>query len=375
MMKAEIVIVGGGLSGLHLAAALERQGADFLLLEARDRLGGRILSKDVGGARFDLGPAWFWPGQPLMAALVEKLNLRVFEQYSSGDIVAEDHNGAVHRGAGFASMQGSYRIDGGLQALIDGLAQRVFRSRIRLGARVRELARHPDGVAMTVDSDGGAFMVQAQQVVFAVPPRVVEASIRFTPSLSPNIADCLKSIPTWMAGQAKILAVYDRPHWRDAHLSGDAMSRRGPLVEVHDASPRAGGPFAVFGFVGVAPAVRRLHRDQVIELAREQLGRLFGASMLQPTALVLEDWSQSDLTASELDLAPGVGHPKYGFPAALDGLWDTQLLFAGTEMAQTSGGFLEGALEAAEQVAKRLAGRSSLDGQQINLAQAPPQAI
>ena len=66
------LIVGGGLSGLALADALEAQGKDYLLLEARARFGGRIETRHEGGAGFDLGPAWFWDGQPRIAALIDR---------------------------------------------------------------------------------------------------------------------------------------------------------------------------------------------------------------------------------------------------------------------------------------------------------------
>ena len=66
-MQADTLIVGGGLSGLALAAKLQKAGQSFLVVEAAERLGGRILTKDVGDAGFDYGPAWFWPGQPRLA--------------------------------------------------------------------------------------------------------------------------------------------------------------------------------------------------------------------------------------------------------------------------------------------------------------------
>ncbi|MEM1154111.1 MAG: hypothetical protein AAGI44_08210 [Pseudomonadota bacterium] len=52
----------------------------------------------------------------------------------------------------------------------------------------------------------------------------------------------LGGVPTWMAGQAKVVAVYESPFWRDSGFSGDAMSRKGPLIEIHDASPASGEP-------------------------------------------------------------------------------------------------------------------------------------
>src|SRR5574337_1360095 len=80
----DTVIVGGGLCGLALASKLEAQGDDYALFEARDRLGGRILSARCETARMvvDLGPAWFWPEiHPRMASLVADLGLSSFPQW------------------------------------------------------------------------------------------------------------------------------------------------------------------------------------------------------------------------------------------------------------------------------------------------------
>lgn len=57
-----IVIVGAGLSGLYTASLLTAQGIPCILLETRERIGGRVLSSEVADrpdlGRFDLGPTW-----------------------------------------------------------------------------------------------------------------------------------------------------------------------------------------------------------------------------------------------------------------------------------------------------------------------------
>ncbi|SMX42311.1 hypothetical protein [Octadecabacter ascidiaceicola] len=63
----------------------------------------------------------------------------------------------------------------------------------------------------------------------------------------------MQEIPTWMAGQAKAVAIYNAPFWREDALSGDAMSRHVPTVEIHDESPSKGEPYALFRFIGVPP--------------------------------------------------------------------------------------------------------------------------
>ena len=82
-MRSPVLIVGGGLAGLTAARLLQRAGIGFRLLEARDRLGGRILSADASGNPsadgFDLGPSCVWPAmQPAMAALVDELGIPSF---------------------------------------------------------------------------------------------------------------------------------------------------------------------------------------------------------------------------------------------------------------------------------------------------------
>ncbi len=84
------LIVGGGLSGLALAETLEAQGHDYLLVEARSRFGGQIKTEHHAGGYFDMGPAWFWPGQPRIAALIARLNLQKFDQFADGVLTFED---------------------------------------------------------------------------------------------------------------------------------------------------------------------------------------------------------------------------------------------------------------------------------------------
>jgi len=357
-LNAEIAIVGGGLSGLALADRLQRAGTAYTLLEARDRLGGRILSTVIDGAAFDLGPAWFWPVQSRMAGLVDRLRLDVFDQFSDGEIVAEDHLGRVHRNAGFASMQGSCRIDGGMGRLTSGLANNLPKDRVTLSVTVTSLTHESNGIVVGVDCDGQARRIRANQVVLALPPRIAAATIAFSPELPVTVCRALAAIPTWMAGQAKILAVYDRPYWRDAGFSGDAMSHRGPMVEIHDASPARGGPYALFGFLGTPPGSRNRYRDETLAAAREQLGRLFGTEMRNPKYMIFQDWSEDMLTATPADHVPSGHDGSPPRPHALDGLWDGRLLFGGSEAASQFGGYLEGALEAAEDVAQRLIAKS-----------------
>ncbi len=86
----DTAIVGGGLCGVVLARRLRRQGREVALFEARQRLGGRILSA-VGagsGVAIDLGPTWFWPDtQPLLKGLIAELGLVGIPQHDDGSML------------------------------------------------------------------------------------------------------------------------------------------------------------------------------------------------------------------------------------------------------------------------------------------------
>ena len=115
------LIIGGGLSGLAIAEALETKGRDYMLIEARNRYGGRIKTEHHGDGYFDMGPAWFWPGQPRIAALIDRLGLEMFEQFADGILMSEDANGQVSRGRGFNRC----KVLGGLRVGLRPLPKRL----------------------------------------------------------------------------------------------------------------------------------------------------------------------------------------------------------------------------------------------------------
>ena len=351
------LIIGGGLSGLAVAERLQDQGHDYMLLEARSRFGGRIMTHRFDDGYFDMGPAWFWPGQPRIAALIDRLELIKFDQFSDGALLFENERGQVQRVNAMSPMQGSWRLEGGLARLTDALADRLPDDRKRLNAAVTKMDLS-GGRCVAILSTGEH--VTADRVVLALPPRLV-ADIAFSPRMPAEVTSAMQGIATWMAGQAKAVAVYDTPFWRARGLSGDAMSRSGPLVEIHDASPRKGGPYALFGFIGVPPDARE-NEQSLRRKIRHQLERLFGPDAAEPRKLYIKDWARDPRTATDADKMPLSDHPTYGLPPAMTNLWNGKLLFAGTEVAATFGGYIEGALEAADDVLRILCPQDVVTG-------------
>ncbi len=71
-----VVIVGAGIAGLAAASRLTAAGIDYVVLEARDRIGGRLHTIDLAGTPVDLGGSWIHHpiGNP-MSALCDELGV------------------------------------------------------------------------------------------------------------------------------------------------------------------------------------------------------------------------------------------------------------------------------------------------------------
>lgn len=342
----DVAVVGGGLSGLALIEKLLAAGLDAHLFEARSRFGGRVLTEWVDGAPLDLGPSWFWPGQPRMAALVRRLGLQVFEQHASGDLVF-DNSAGRRRVPGMAAMAGALRVKGGMGAIADGISSALPTDRLHASAPVASV--RSDGVLTLTDGTRH----RAARIVLALPPRIA-ATLVYDPPLNPTMRGRMDEVPTWMAGHAKFVASYPMPFWRRQGLSGHAMSRVGPLAEIHDASPSDGKRGALFGFVGVNATSRSGRGPEIERAAIEQLTRLFGTEAAAPLAVRMVDWSNEGVTATAADRRIPTAHPRYRRLPAPAGMWADRLSFAGTEQAEINGGLLEGALEAADATMREL---------------------
>ncbi|WDF48857.1 FAD-dependent oxidoreductase [Paenibacillus sp. KACC 21273] len=353
-----VVIIGAGVSGLHTAALLSAQHIPCQILEARDRIGGRVFSKQVSDhpelGTFDVGPTWFWPrSEPYITKLAKDLELETFPQFNSGDMVFEqvkNQQPQRHTLKG-NSMELSMRFAGGVEALTNALAAQLPTNKIKLQHRVTAISQQKDHFVITIE--GKEDQIYAGAVVIALPPRVAARRITFSPELSPDVTDSLMSKPTWMAGQAKVVAVYETPFWRNQGLSGLATSWVGPLQEIHDASS-INGAGALFGFFGISAQERSdIGKENLLESVQQQLIRLFGPLAKHNIALLYKDWSTDPETATLEDAAPLRDYPMYGSILAKQ---DTTLpiLFTGTETDSSYGGHLEGALRAADQVVSRL---------------------
>ena len=83
--SVDVLVVGAGLAGLTAARDLVAAGRSVLVLEARERVGGRVVSRDIGGGKIvEMGGQWAGPTQDRLLALAAELGVDTFPTYDTG---------------------------------------------------------------------------------------------------------------------------------------------------------------------------------------------------------------------------------------------------------------------------------------------------
>ncbi|MCB9754308.1 MAG: FAD-dependent oxidoreductase [Myxococcales bacterium] len=445
MNDPEFIVVGAGLAGLAAARALTAAGRQALVLEARDRVGGRLLNHTWSDGHVgELGGQWIGPTQDHALRLVRELGLELYPSYETGThlayrrgrlrrfrgetfglppwglldgLVAQRRLEAMARAVpleapwsaprarawdgqtleswlrrhmrtrvGYEffravctaifcaeaedvsllhflfyvrsgrSLDQLLRLRGGAQeSRVVGGSQRIalalaeqLGERVITGAAVDAIEQGEDGVVARCT--GGA-VHRAARVIVTLPPPLA-ARIRYSPAL-PGLRDQLTQ-KLAMGSVIKCMARYPQPFWRDAGLSGFAISVERPVNVIFDNSPHGGGCGVLLGFIEgrearalgeLAPADRRA-------LVLENFASYFGERARAPLEYEDKDWSQDPWTRGcyGAHFAPGVWTQ---FGAALRRPCG-RVHWAGAETAAVWSGYMDGALRSGERAAQEV---------------------
>lgn len=369
VLTTQVGIVGGGLAGVYAAYQLQQQNISYTLFEANSALGGRISGQVSPGSpthTHDLGPTWIFEHQHKAKALALKLGLRLFEQYSQGDVLYQlVGNHQAKRMTGQEAMT-MHRVEGGTIQMINALAASINAQNIHLSSCVNDIKKvniNKLDEHWLVSTKNG-FSLQCKQLMLAIPPRILAQTFAeqepVKPAqdipywLNPKLQQLLLSTPTWMAAQAKFLAIYDKPFWRDKGLSGQCFSQVGPMVEMHDASSTSHsfeqkGGYALFGFIGLPASHRSQFSDiQIKEACLEQLHYFYGDEVYQHQGVFLKDWSQASFICTKQDIQQTPQHPWFEMDSVKQYIDDLQLHLIASEYAQHEAGYIEGAINAVD---------------------------
>ena len=138
-------------------------------------------------------------------------------------------------------------------------------------------------------------IVKARRAIVALPPTLCGRMV-YDPPL-PGFRDQLtQRMP--QGAVIKCMAVYDKPFWREAGLTGQATSDTGPLKLTFDNSPPSGSPGVLLGFLEGRQA--RLLGREPLDLRREVVldcfSRYFGPDALKPNRYIERSWAEEEWT-------------------------------------------------------------------------------
>jgi monoamine oxidase len=237
------------------------------------------------------------------------------------------------------------RIVGGSQRIAQVMADELGDAVI-LGEAVRRIA-HGDGVVVRGDS----ITVRAAHVIVAMSPALAGRFI-YEPALPGHRDQLTQRVPNGTV--IKCMAIYDAPFWREAGLSGQLTSDRGPVKVVFDNSPPDGRPGVLLGFLEGNQA-RELGRWPESERRQSVLDcftRFFGPKAASPNDYVEKIWADDEWTRG----CYGAFFPPNTWTAFGDALREPigPIHWAGAETATRWMGYMDGAISSGERAASEV---------------------
>ena len=180
--------------------------------------------------------------EPIFGCEASEISLlyTLFYIASSGN---EQNPGTFERNFDTQGGAQQTRIDGGAQLISIKMARQLGKRRVIRGAPVRRIDQGRFGVRVWTDK----YYVAGKRVIVAMPPALA-GRILYHGGMTDLRDQLMQRIP--QGTLRKFEAIYDKPFWRDAGLSGQVVSNIGPIKVTFDASPKDGNPGVILGFIG-----------------------------------------------------------------------------------------------------------------------------
>lgn len=344
-MKIKILIIGAGLSGLLIAYRLKNKGFAIEIVEARNRVGGRIHTVKSEVTSVEMGATWFNDIHVNVKRLLKEFNLSYFEQFMKGTSYFEPFSQAPVQEIEIPKNSPSYRMVGGNSQIIDGIKNELDNVKIYFDEVVSEIDfTHAKSLVKTNKNT-----YEADYVISTIPIPLV-TDIFFTPTLPDTFIEIAKQTHTWMQDSIKVALVYKTPFWRERDISGTVFSNVGPVTEFYDHSNSQLNQFALCGFVSSGMNV--FTKEERLNKILIQLKKIFGKEILHFIDYQEMVWSNEVFTKSKKQDYFVFPHQNNGHPLFRNSYFDNRFFISGSETATDFPGYMEGAILSAEATAK-----------------------
>ena len=223
----KVIIIGAGISGLVAGYDLTVAGYDVTILEARDRIGGRVLtirSPFSNEHYVEGGAARIKPSHDLTIAYANHFNLTLdpfyatngaYVDFSNGSRTIIDNTTYLNTSYGSTLRKNYLKIRGGSDQLTNAFANSSeLSNKIYLNSAVTSIAQNSDNVI--VNTGGNQF--QADKVLCTVPLTVLN-KINFTPALSSNKQTAMNGGFRY-APATRIYIQFKNRFWENESLNG-----------------------------------------------------------------------------------------------------------------------------------------------------------
>lgn len=346
-MHTKIILLGAGLTGLTLGYFLEKENIPFLILEARERIGGRIKTLyGDDGKSIEMGATWFGKKHQNLNKLLRELNIGYFPQHTSGISLFENFSFAPPQKFEMPQTEEdqSFRIKNGSFNLIEKLSRKINPEKIKLNKTATHLFLKNNKIEIKTDK-GETYT--CDKLISTLPPRLLSQTINFEPGLPENIKTICDQTHTWMGESIKFSLEYKNAFWRNKNYSGAAFSQASVCSEMHDHCDENVSFFALKGFLN--PSSAQMTQGERKELLIAQLFKFFGKEAKEYTTYHESIWSKEKFTYIPYD---GYirAHQNNGHSIFKEYIFGNKFRIAGSETAEHFPGYMEGAVGSALEV-------------------------
>ncbi|PVH87523.1 FAD/NAD(P)-binding domain-containing protein [Cadophora sp. DSE1049] len=376
-IEVDVVAVGAGLSGLSAAVALHEAGLTVMVLEAKDRVGGKTYSVSNGEKGVvELGAAWINDtNQSEMWALAQRYGFETVVQRAEGLDCVQGSDGSVKtQPYGVASYMAGLATLGLLGVESTEVSALFMVDYIKSGTGVANMISDgKDGGQYLRNRRGNLQFSQRlaaelkpdwikpplhrkiqhkpfhllQKIIVSV-PTCLYSHITFTPPLPPSKSALAAT--THLGYTSKAICIYSSPWWRTLGLSGIATSDTGPIAFTRDTCVPQDENYSIVCFIvgDAGRAWSELDDDNKKRQVIEQMKTMFkpgvpGGEVPEPIKAILQDWAKEEWIWGAPSAVLPLGALAKGAASELcRPVGDVH--FVGTETSDVWKGYMEGAV-------------------------------